>query len=289
MPRVLTLEEFFRLVYIVRRPLKPRSVSSALQTIGLFDRWHGSPVRLIDLTDELLNAFLIDMSRAWRPRTVRRRRTEILMVWRLALETGHTRRPPGIIRKINVPRRLPEAWTLAELRRLLDAAAAKAFDRELPNGIHEGRFWRAFVLTAYDSALRASDLLALERSAINAVGQILVLQEKTQDGHLCRLRGETLEAIAAIFPPERERIFAWPWRREAFYSHWRQLLAASGMRQGPREGPQKLRRTSASYVERNSPGAATKHLGHKSGDLARRHYIDPRIADDERPLPPPIE
>jgi hypothetical protein len=34
------------------------------------------------------------------------------------------------------------------------------------------------------------------------------------------------------------------------------------------------RRTGATFVERDHPGAAMRYLGHKSPGLAYRHYVD---------------
>ena len=44
-----------------------------------------------------------------------------------------------------------------------------------------------------------------------------------------------------------------------------------------------LRKSSASAVEAMQPGAAMRHLGHRSADLAYRFYID-----HAEPLPPAL-
>ena len=44
----------------------------------------------------------------------------------------------------------------------------------------------------------------------------------------------------------------------------------------------------ATYVERDNPGAATRHLGHSSPNMAK-YYVNPQIASENRPLPPSFD
>jgi hypothetical protein len=58
----------------------------------------------------------------------------------------------------------------------------------------------------------------------------------------------------------------------------------------PKAGLQMIRRSAASYAQRDGANPAAI-LGHSpnSGNLAERYYLDPSIADEPPPLPPPIE
>ena len=67
------------------------------------------------------------------------------------------------------------------------------------------------------------------------------------------------------------------------------VIEAAGLPDTPGNGPQKLRRSSASHLERVCPGSASHHLGHLTPDMAIKHYLDPRIFNEGRELPPPIE
>jgi hypothetical protein len=118
---------------------------------------------------------------------------------------------------------------------------------------------------------------------------IRVVQHKTREGITCQLREETVKAIKATFPPKRELIFEWPHTPSIFYRHWNNLVYEAGLEVNRRNGPQKLRRTSASHLEAASPGTATAHLGHRSADLARKHYLDPNITQQKRPIPPSLD
>ncbi len=282
-----SLREFFEDIYVRDRPLRPQSVRQLRMSINAVNKWHGRPALLSDLSDDFLNRWLVSMETKWAPKTIRRRRGDILSVWRHAVVRGVVEIPPLWIRKIKVPQPVPEAWTLGELRMIL--MATKRLPRWFPNGIQQGQFWAAFVHTAYDTGLRQGDLLSLRRKQIAADGRLTIVQSKTLQGHVCRVRPDTLAAIDAIFPPARSLIFAWPYCREVFYTHWRKLLMLAGLPTGRHQGMQKLRRTSATHLERVAPGYATVHLGHRSADLAKRHYIDASIAYRQRPLPPPVD
>ena len=49
-----------------------------------------------------------------------------------------------------------------------------------------------------------------------------------------------------------------------------------------------LRRTSATLLECVHPGAAKAHLGHRTHGLAYKHYVDPRLLQQNKPIPPSI-
>jgi integrase len=160
------------------------------------------------------------------------------------------------------------------------------------NGVDHGRWWEAFVLVCYDTALRRGDMLALRRRQVEkAAGGFVVriVQEKTGDGIIRQLRHFTMNAVDATFPPDRELIFDWPHSVSTLHDHWKEILQHAGMDpDNRRNGVQKIRRTSASHLERVKPGAATAHLGHRSADMAPRHYLDPKISRGDLPMPPDL-
>lgn len=95
-----------------------------------------------------------------------------------------------------------------------------------------------------------------------------------------------MDAIDRCMADQPNRCKIWPlWgSRWSFYRHYRKLVAAAGVR-----GTSKwLRRSSATALERICPGSAMGHLGHKTPGLAYRHYVDPRMLQCGRPLPPEL-
>jgi integrase len=253
-------------------------------------RWVGHEVRLDELCDDLFNRWVMHLQSRYRPKTAKTRRANVLGVWQYAVDTDHVEpeSEPGRVRIVKVPRPVPECWSMAELATLLEATRAEQFDRHMRNGVHLGRLLFAFVNVCYDTALRTQDMFDLRTEQITDDGILAVVQRKTQTGHVCRIRPATVEAVRATYPPNREFVFAWAYRRETFWNWWRELLIRAGLPTGRRNGPQKIRRSSATYLERVSPGMAGIHLGHLTPGLALRHYVNSAVAYEARPLPPAI-
>lgn len=282
----MELKTFFTEVYQTEKQLRPRSVQQLEITIRLFDRWHGSPVTLEELNAPLLNKWLMQSETSVAPKTVRNRRGDILAVWRYAAEEHGLCVPPidRRIRAVSVPKGIPEAWTIDEMKLILNAT--KNVPGYYQCGVKCADWWEGFVRVGYDTALRLSDLLSLP---VHIGGMFCVVQEKTQTALTCQLHRTTIETLERMRSPERKALFEWNMDRTALWRHWKQfILEPAGLKTGHREGPQKLRRTSVSHLAAVSEHAAQRHLGHATPGLARRHYIDPNIADGPRQLPPEI-
>jgi len=282
----MELGTFFTEVYQTEKQLRPRSVQQLQITIRLFERWHGKPIALADLSAPLLNRWLMESEGVVAPKTIRNRRGDILAIWRYAAEEHGLCQPPidRRIRAVSVQRNIPEAWTLEEMKLLI--AAAKNVPGYYQCGVKCADWWECFIRVGYDTALRLSDLLALP---VYIGGMFCVVQEKTQNAITCQLRQTTIEALARMREPKRSLLFEWNMDRTALWRHWKDfILTPAGLKTGHREGPQKLRRTSVSHLAAISEHAAQRHLGHNTPGLARRHYIDPNIADGPRQLPPEI-
>ncbi|MBW3597982.1 MAG: site-specific integrase [Planctomycetes bacterium] len=280
-----TLREFVFTVYLPERSVCDGWQSRLLSAVDLFSQWAGRPATLADFNRDTFNRFLADVAKHREPRTVWNKRTSLTSLWIRAYEDDLVPEPPKRIRKDKVPRKIPTAWTLEELRRIMEAA------QESP-GIVIGaqrqpslrcHYYPALIRTGYDSGLRRGDLLALRRDQIDDSGTILVPLHKTGCDHICRVRPSTLRAIDAL--PAGGVIFPAPCHHE-MKEAWEWILTTAGIPRNRWGQLQQLRRTSASHVEQRNPGSAGHHLGHLTPGLAEKSYIDPRVARADRPLPP---
>lgn len=285
----LTISAFFEHVYCLEKELRPSSAQQVELTLAALNNWHGSELRLSELSDDLANRWIKHQLEKAQlsPKTVKRRRGDFLAVWRYAWN-HQLCEPPLRIRNVTVPRRVPDAWPLSALRKMV--AAARELKGYYPNGIKRSHFWEMFIRIDYDTALRLGDILSLP-AAIARTGRFTVLQGKTLREIHKRLRDSTIEVCRRSLPPEREILLDWPYRREQLWVHWREMiLLPAGLPAGRREGPQKMRRTSASHFARlHGREAARRHLGHSFGSVADEHYLAPDIADGEALLPPPFD
>ncbi len=253
----------------------------AVNSLGLHI---GRPPTLADLTDATVNGWIaarVDKVSRW---TARSQRGAILALWRDAAEAGVVP-GPGKIRPVKCAELDPRAFLLSEIAKLIDCTGHASFDRQLPNGVHQGKLTAAVILVAYDSGLRKGDLWRIRRDQITD-GTLCVVAAKSGRVKVCRLRERTTAAIDALHP---RQTLALPWCLCAtqWLIWWRRLCDVAGLPHF-RAGLQQIRRSSASHLERECPGSASRHLGHSSPELARKHYLDRRIAFPEAPLPPEI-
>lgn len=268
--------------YCLCRAVSPRYRQQLAIACGLFGRHLGRPAATADLADDTVNRWLVAYANGRRPHTVRGKRTALLVLWRWGYAEGFCEQPPRRVRKIVLPRLLPEAWGQADLRNLLAAAGS------LSGHIRRWRvpwrsYYRALILVGYDSGLRLGDLLVLRWEQIEPDGTLLVVQGKTNWPLLARLRPETLATLEAIRHPEQSRPLALL-KPPALRRGWKRVLLAAGLR----GAIQQLRRSGATSVEASQPGAATAYLGHRTPGIAQRHYVDPRIARQAVRQPPPL-
>ncbi|RIK73639.1 MAG: hypothetical protein DCC68_24510, partial [Planctomycetota bacterium] len=150
---------------------------------------------------------------------------------------------------------------------------------------HVGRILEAIIRVEQDTAMRRGDLLTVTWGEVYEGGVIQWTCQKTDEPIVKRLRPETLAACDRVRVAHDDRLIPWSRRIDRLYPWWKLLLSIAGLPADYRNGLQKLRRTSATALERVSPGSAAWHLGHKTPGMAAAHYLDP--AQCSTPMLPP--
>ncbi|MHB1037538.1 MAG: tyrosine-type recombinase/integrase [Pirellulales bacterium] len=260
-----------------------RSYYDNLRTlVDRFSAWLGRQAELSDLADATVNQWLIALGEtALSKARIHNLRVLLLTLWRDAFENCVVQHPPRRVRKIRVPRTTPVAWTVDQVRQLLTVAAAErgCFRK---SGVVRGLFWLALITVAFETGLRFGDLLRLRREQIAVDGSLRVVQHKTGNEIVCRIRPATLAAIDATRPGSREFVFGGALSYRRLQCAFKQIVRKADLVGSFK----KLRKSGATAVERETPGAATAFLGHRSPQVAAAHYIDPTIARQEVRLPP---
>jgi len=211
--------------------------------------------------------------------------------WRLRLLTDYPRLWP----KFRRVRDLPDSWTEEEAARLLGVASA------MPGslcGVPAGVWFRAWLLVAWDTALRASQMFRLLWQDVSGDFRTLVVRPvagtKSYRPQVKALSAQGQAALRDLAEFGREReVFPfpeWPRSRREFFSLFRMLCHLAEI-PAPRDGrlqlTHKLRRSSITAVARLSLEAAQRHAGHASLRTTLDHYIDPRrLNEDDPPVPP---
>lgn len=267
--------------YLQARDLEEGSARHLQYVLARFHRWLRRSPRTSDLVAARLNAWLESLLADSLSRsTVKGYRGAMLCLWRFAYETGALKLPPARVRPVKVPRRLPTAWTVAEVNRLLAACALVAGGFRFHDLTYRD-YLRALVLVAWDTGLRLGDLLALRSHQLSATGVLAIVQHKTGMALLCQLRTETMAAVTKL-PPDMFGIIG----RGRVFELFGELKRHAGL--NGHDKTKGIRKAGATIVEATFPGQAGVFLGHLTPGLAYRHYVDPRHLQQNRPTTPAL-
>jgi integrase len=249
-----------------------------------FERSLGRAMEWADFADAVFNTVIAaELARGITPSTVRGMRASMRALWNSAWWAEILDKPPGRIRKIKLKASLPQCWTTEELARL--AAQIEQITGNLRScpAISRKAFWKALVATAFYSGLRHGDLDALKWPNLRG-DTLYVVMSKTGDMLSQRLPEDCLELLEPLRAVGTEFIFSDLLCRGEQDETFRRLLQAAGL-----PGSFKwLRRSGASHLERVAPGSAKGFLGHRTPNLAWRHYLDPAVVQQDRPIPPQL-
>ncbi len=265
-----TLLGYYEQVYQVSRDLRPSTAYQYDRSLRIYCDWAGRDPPLSEIDDMAVSTCLRDLKPSYSQHTLRRVRTVLVVLTNHAARQGLCRRLASV-RPVRVAPRNPDAWTLPQLRRLLEATKRL--------GKH-GPYLEALLRAGWDSGLRREDLERIRLSNIDTeTGAVAIQQQKTDDPILVQFRAETIRAMQLVGSDQPLR---YPGNPRNVYRQWRRLCRLAGV---PYGGPQKLRRTAATHCELANPGSASTFLGHRSPGLAARHYLDRRILQRDRPRP----
>lgn len=267
--------------YLMGRDVSADYAATLRARVAAFCTWCGADLRVGELTCELANEWLGELSAGgMNPRTLSGYRAALLAVWREAYYSGDSQNPPLRLRKIKKPALVVTAYTHAEIATLLEFAGTLAGKHR--DGNQRADFWRAAIHAGYSLGARRGDLLDLQRSQIAADGTIYFVQHKT--GYVAggRLSAEALQFIARL---AGERALPWPYQRTTFSRGFKRLRKAAGVSRGTFRW---IRRAAGSYAERDRPGDGARLLGHQGGAVFKAFYEDRRITMVAAPAPPAL-
>ena len=284
---VSSLDTFLSRVYVPSRlELSVGAIEQIEVAIRLFERWAGRTLGVYDLTEDLIRQFLVDYRKTHAAATTNSKRRHLLGLWECAYQEAILDRPPrrARVRQAKEHPAIPEAFTLAEVGRIL--AAADAWPRAVA-GIPAGDWLGSILRVVYDTGERRGAVLAVEAVDLDLrTGAVVFRKTKTGRERWCRLHPDTVAACLRIFDPAGRLVWPWPYCRRAFDRLCSRLLVKAEVQRRRKGLFQTLRRTSGTLVEANG-GDGAKHLGN-SRAVFERHYRDPRFfSSDLDRLPRP--
>lgn len=207
------------------------------------------------------------------PATAAKDRAQIVALWTMAARRGLVDKWPEV-RRIRVPERVPEAWTIEQLRLLLDEVA---LEKAVISGIPAPLWWRALLLVCYDTAERITAVRSLEWQDVSP--DSVVFRAESRKGGLRDIRRPigraTAKALDLIREPKRDLVFPWPYTPAYLWGRMGIILRRAGLPADRRSKFHRIRRTTASFYAA-AGHSATALLDHSSPAVTRR-YLDPRI------------
>jgi integrase len=260
---------------IAERPICVGTQNQYRRAVRCYSQFIAQPATRADLVETSVNAWLVSLAPRMSPESVRGRKAGLTAVWNwLAGQHLVDAYNPLRLRRIRVPEKVPQAWSVASVRMLL--AGAAAVRGRLACGVSASEWLTAWVWVGYESGLRPSDLLLLRASQVS--DSVTLVQHKTGKAHSFRLSAAAQAALRPLIACGREMVFGVP---RSTARRWElKLFAAAevfGFQRRRGQGLGTLRKTHATEVCRaDGLSAAALALGHSSGTLiARRHYVQP--------------
>ena len=276
----MTIYEYFRESYDPAR-LVGRAPETRAQYVTCCLAWASWPetVEIDQVTSAKFGSFLgYCLAQKKAPATVNKYRRHLLAIFRHAHRQGVLPRVPEVP-TVPEPGRLPEAWTVADVERILSEARR---EEGMIGNVPAWLWWPSLLRCLYDTGSRISALLQTRPQDLSMADRWIVIRgdvTKTKRPEFHSLSDGTIAAIAPIYSVDAEHIWPWPWTPKRIYPRFRRILQRAGVRYGRDRGGlfHKMRKTSASLIAANG-GDPQQHLGHGSASVTWDHYVDPRIA-----------
>lgn len=276
-----TLWRYFKELY---RPLRiPQAAKGTLDwykaAINTYSKFLGRDAKLDDFSDEAMDHFKLwlldrDIANA----TINGYLRHLLALWRYAWRKRKVDELPRDVDFVPTIKRIPKAWSQEEMGRLLTAAAETEGET---CGIPAARFWPALFLLLYDTGLRIGAAIYLKSENLDLESGWLRVDGETQKqkaDQVFKLHPDTVEALKAIHPERRERIFNYHFKSEPckFLGRHRlnDILERAGLPTTDKDKFHRIRRTSATAIcNATNAEEAMRHLGHSHISVTKA-YLD---------------
>lgn len=221
------------------------------------------------ISAERINAFLKGRLETVSTVTARAERVVLMSLWRSAYETGRIDDPPRGVMRIKARRPPTKAWTVEEMKRAV-AKTDEMAGTLLRSNADLGVFLKCWLLLGYESGARRGDIFSFRREHLD--GDVLRwTMAKSGDPMTKHLSPACLRCCEEMLSRSPDgSILGWAVRTRQAARLLKEHLNRCGM-----VGTSKfLRRSGATHIEMESPGFATRHLGHRSPHLASQAYLD---------------
>ena len=247
-----TLEDYYKQRYLPLRLIgcRPGTLEQYAVSLHHWKSFCPEVLPLGQINTMTLAKFASALTAGRQPATVNKTLRHLRAILRLARREGAIRHMPRIPH-LREPRRTPVAFLKEEFGAILQAVIVLGGDY---NGVPRSAWWRSFLLSDWDTGLRAGALLQTLTCDVRLDGiPGLYIQpefQKTWTGGWYAIHPETVEAIGHIYDPGRKQLWPWPFGIKVLPKHFRKICEAAGIICPKRTGCllQRLHRTEEKTV-----------------------------------------
>jgi integrase len=283
----MLLSEWFPLYVERQLDLEPKTVKTYKIAVNKFDAWRrnrdNAPVLTQDLSVPLVSDWLsyLTNEELLKPRTVNSYRSSINAIWSGAMKASQAPEANNrLVPSRRVPRKIPIAWSLDDMRKLLEAAKAKKGRRKNVWNTLRRDFWHGLYLFLYDTGARFGAALSLQCQHVDLKKRVVILQaenSKTKSDQLVSISEETAEVLGRLIADGFDLVFPNGANRQALYEEHKRTLQSVGLPFDRYHMFHCIRKTTATQLAiASSIEDASRALGHSSSRLTQRTYIDAR-------------
>lgn len=261
---------YFRLNLRIRSQHTKNQYRYALNN---FAEFLGHTPTIADLSDDNIAGMMGRLlDEGLESQTVNSRRERIHALWTWLARRGAIGHWPTTP-PLDEPERIVEAWTIAEMNRLV--AGCRATPGKI-GVVPASEWWIGWHALQWNTSERFGAMLAATRAMLR--GTALYLPAKIRKGKRKDARytlwPETLNALAAVYHwSHSEKLLPWPYHESTFWNQYGKLLEHAGLPNNRTCKTQKVRRSVATHIFANG-GDATAALLHSSDAVTRKHYLD---------------
>lgn len=301
----MTLHDAFETLY---RPLRLRGKSHRTTmlygcTLRAFGRWLGREPTVADLDDLVVARYLEARAGQVAPLTAERERIQLVALSRLLAERRVIEVPLAVPAG-RIPERVPQAWTLDDMARLLAAAADPATYRSrsgrprifpLPaiakpdatpeSAVVLARMFAALIPVLWETGERIGAVMDARQEDYRRPHLLLRAEARkgSKRDRLYTLSAATCDRIEAVIILGNDRIFPWASGKNTLYNQLGKVLKAAGLREGKRRlGFHQIRRTACTHYAA-AGGDPRWFLDHENLRTTTRWYLDPRFVENHAP------
>jgi len=291
-PRLLT---FFESEYIPRRipAASPSTIKSYRITFRMLDRFLGRDARLCDLNNGTIAAFQVERLKEVRRPTVKRDLDNIKAVWRYCCLRGKLKEFPDLP-TISCAAPTPIALSEDDIHRVWQAIQAETRPvvvscsplLEVPAPV----WWSAIFLTCWDTGERFSAVFNLKEQTIDLTENWILFPSESRKGsvrdNLKPIAPDTAAALGELLElysrrTYNTRVFRWALNKGLVWRRLADIMERAGLPDSREFKFHAIRKSVASHLYA-AGGNAQRLLGHSSQRITDSHYLDPRIAHDDR-------